>query len=133
MWNVFHNANKATSYRTGNSKLKIRNISRPHHRIWCMGWWIDANTSNVGSFQASLLCMSVCVCVCVCIVIRYEEKGKMAPQLMYVHVLLPLNITSPPQQAEVFKAYLINISNTKTSNCQSSSTSLRCNFRSKQP
>ena len=45
----------------------------------------------------------------------FEEIGEMAPQLMYVHVLLPLNITSLYQQAEVYKAYLTKLSSTKTS------------------
>ena len=47
--------------------------------------------------------------------IVFEEIGEMAPQMMYVHVLIPLNITTLYQQAELYKTYLLQLSNSNTS------------------
>ena len=44
----------------------------------------------------------------------FEEIGEMAPQLMYVHVLLPLNITTIYEQAAIYKAYLKELANSTT-------------------
>ena len=46
--------------------------------------------------------------------IVFEEIGEMAPQMMYVHVLIPLNITTLYQQAELYRTYLLQLANSST-------------------
>ena len=46
--------------------------------------------------------------------IVFEEIGEMAPQMMYVHVFIPLNITTLYQQADIYKTYLLQLANSTT-------------------
>ena len=46
--------------------------------------------------------------------IIFQEIGEMAADLSYVHVTLPLNISTLYQQAEVFKSYLTDLANFTT-------------------
>ena len=47
--------------------------------------------------------------------IVFDEIGKMASSMSYVHVLVPLNISNLYDQAELFRDYLIRLAESKTS------------------
>ena len=46
--------------------------------------------------------------------IIFQEIGEMAADLSYIHVTLPLNISTLYQQAEVFESYLTDLANFTT-------------------
>ena len=46
--------------------------------------------------------------------IVFDEMGKMASSMAYIHVTVPLNLTNLYHQADLFKQHLITLSTTKT-------------------
>ena len=48
--------------------------------------------------------------------IVFDEIGKMASSMAYIHVTVPLNLTNLYDQAELFRHYLIQLSTSKTAN-----------------